>query len=399
MPVLVAIFWISAAIVAYTYVIYPLLMGFLAWIRPKAIRRTEGFRPHTTVLLAAFNEEATIGRRVSEFVRLLEHSKVTGEVMVVSDGSTDRTVSIVEAMVGGRRDSAVSVCLVELPVNRGKALALTEGGKQARGEIIVLADARQTWAEDAITKILENFADPDVGAVTGELMIESAPGVLAGIGLYWKFEKWLRLRESRVHSMVGVTGAVCAVRRDLFRPIPEGTITDDLYWPLLVAMQGRRVVFDPRAVAYDRLPDKVHDEFRRKVRTLCGNFQLIARLPGTVLPWRNPIWFAFISHKPLRLVVPWALIAMFFSSLAIGGAFYATLFTIQLIGYSIAVSGLYDPIGKKMRLAGTGASFLVLNAAAWMSFWVWISGNSSKSWRKVKYHTHAATATVGPPGP
>src|SRR5205085_1989176 len=144
-------------------------------------------------------------------------------------------------------------------------------------------------------------------AVSGDLVVIAGPGAVAGVELYWKLEKWLRRQESRVGAQVGVTGAICAVRRELFTPVPPGTILDDVYWPLGVVMRGYRVVHDSRALAYDRLPERVRDEFRRKVRTLAGNFQLAARLPAALLPWRNPIWGQFLSHKLARLVVPWAL--------------------------------------------------------------------------------------------
>src|SRR5438132_2819396 len=120
--------------------------------------------------------------------------------------------------------------------------------------------------------------------------------------------------------MVGATGAISALRRELFRPIPAGTIVDDVYWPLQVALQGFRVVLDPRALAYDRLPERTRDEFRRKVRTLSGNLQLVARLPETLLPWRNPVWFQFVSHKLLRLVVPWALLGLLATSALLPGS-------------------------------------------------------------------------------
>src|SRR4029079_13531611 len=132
---------------------------------------------------------------------------------------------------------------------------------------------------------------------TGELILESNTGVSAGVGLYWRYERWLRKNEGRLNSTVGVTGAIAAVRRELFTPIPPGTILDDVYWPLCVAMKRHRVIHDPRALAYDRLPDRARDEFKRKVRTLTGNFQLFTRLPGALLPWKNPIWLQLISHK------------------------------------------------------------------------------------------------------
>src|SRR5262249_54665110 len=186
-------------------------------------------------------------------------------------------------------------------------------------DILVFADARQRWDPLALRMLLENFADPEVGAVSGDLVVESAPGVMGGVGLYWRYEKWLRKKESQIHSTTGVTGAICAVRRALFPGGPPGTLLDDVYWPLCVVMGGHRVVHDKRAVAYDRLPERARDEFRRKVRTLTGCFQIVTRLPQTLLPWRNPVWVQFVSHKLLRLAVPWALLAMLLGSAVLPG--------------------------------------------------------------------------------
>src|SRR5262249_42706594 len=152
--------------------------------------------------------------------------------------------------------------------------------------------------------------------------------------------KWLRRQESLAGCQVGVTGAISACRRELFRPIPPGTLLDDVCWPLNVALQGRRVVHDSRAVAYDQLPDRTRDEFRRKVRTLSGNFQLAARLPRALLPWRNPVWVQWISHKLMRLIVPWALLALFVIPIFLDGWFYRSLLIAQAAGYTLALAAL-----------------------------------------------------------
>jgi cellulose synthase/poly-beta-1,6-N-acetylglucosamine synthase-like glycosyltransferase len=207
---------------------------------------------------------------------------------------------------------------------------------------------------------------------------------MAGVGIYWRFEKWLRRTESCLHSSVGLTGAICSVRRDLFRPIPTGTILDDVYWPLRVVMQGYRVVHDDRAMAYDCLPARTRDEFRRKVRTLSGNFQLVVRLPSLLLPWRDPIWWQFVSHKLARLLVPWALLGALTLAASLGGTLYLSLFFIQVACYLIGLAGVIG-LGKRSRAVSAASSFLVLNAAAWMAFWVWITGRSARSWGKVAY--------------
>ena len=241
---------------------------------PRAPRppRTAPFTGRVTIIVAAHNEETTIGRRLDELKGQLRTAQVAGDLLVVSDGSTDGTAVI------ARSYTKEGVHVLELPERVGKAAALTEACAQANGDVLVFADTRQVWAPDALALLLENFADPAVGAVSGELMVQSAAGVMEGVSLYWLFEKWLRKCESRIHSTVGVTGAISAVRRELFRPIPPGTLLDDVYWPIQVALQGKRVVFDGRALAFDRLPERACDEFRRKVRTLSGNFQLLLRI-------------------------------------------------------------------------------------------------------------------------
>jgi hypothetical protein len=217
---------------------------------------------------------------------------------------------------------------------------------------------------------------------------------MEGVGLYWRLEKWLRRRESTIHSTVGVTGAICAARRVLFRPNPLGTILDDVYWPLLVVMQGYRVVFDPRAVAFDRFPEKIGAEFQRKVRTLCGNYQLLTRLPSALIPWRNPVWFSLVSHKLLRLAVPWLMLAMLVLALALGGPVYRSLFVAEATLLLLGVAGLAPGIGRQSRLASAGASFLVLNAAAGLALWVWATGRAARSWTKATHQPRPALEVV-----
>ncbi|HEV3080289.1 MAG TPA: glycosyltransferase family 2 protein [Gemmataceae bacterium] len=372
-------FWMSAALVIYTYLGYPIILSTLARTRRRGVVHTKTSLPSVSVVLAAYNERSVIGRRLEELTKLVSLTGVKGEVILVSDGSTDGTAEVARQRAPG------SVVVLDLPRNRGKAAALSAGCAAAQNEIIVFADARQSWAPGALRLLLENFSDPAVGAVSGDLVIESSPGVLAGVGLYWRYEKWLRKQESRVHSTIGVTGAISAVRRELFQPVPEGTILDDVYWPLTVAMRGFRVLHDERARAHDRLPDRTSDEFRRKLRTLSGNFQLLMRLPAALLPWRNPVWLQFVSHKLLRLLVPWMLPAMLASSVLLEGTAYRLAFWMQASFYLIGIAGIWAGARLPFRLVSATASFLVLNAAAWLAFWVWASGSAARSWRKAIY--------------
>jgi biofilm PGA synthesis N-glycosyltransferase PgaC len=372
-------FWLVTGCTVYAYCGYPLLLAGFAMLRRRKACPRHPLPTAVSVVVAAHNEEASIDRRLGELTGLIEASGLRGEVIVVSDASTDGTAVLARAHTKGK------VRVLELPEKSGKAAALTAGCEAAAHEIVVFADTRQSWDPAALKVLVDNFADPRVGAVSGDLVVESGPGVLGGVGLYWRYEKWLRHKESQVHSTVGVTGAISAVRRGLFRPIPNQTILDDVYWPLQVAMQGFHVLHESRARAYDRLPDGAGDEFRRKVRTLSGNFQLVARLPAALLPWRNPIWFQFLSHKMLRLAVPWLLLGMLALSAVLPGLIYQGLFLGQICFYVLGLTGICEGARARLRLASAAGSFLVLNAAAWLAFWVWISGKAGHSWRKVRY--------------
>ena len=380
------IFWACAAGVAYAYVGYPLALLLIARLRPRPVRRADTTGagpapplPSASVVIAAYNEEHRVASRRDEFCAVFDAEGIDGQVVIVSDGSSDATAAAARQGADGR------VRVIELAQNAGKAEALTRGVAAASGDVVVFADARQRWAPDALRRLLENFADPAVGGVSGDLVLESGPGATSGVGLYWRYEKAVRRLESRVHSTVGATGAISAVRRPLFRPIPPRTILDDVYWPLRVVMQGYRVVHDGRAEAYDRLPDKARDEFRRKVRTLSGNFQLVARAPEILLPWRNPLWLGFISKKLMRLAVPWLLVGMLVASALLPGWFYRAALVAQLAGSAIGLAGINHTIASRARLASAAGSFLVLNAAAWMAFWVWALGRADRSWKKVIY--------------
>ena len=371
-------FWIAAVVVVYPYALYPALAWVLARLRGRPIHATTPAPRSASVVVAAFNEEENIARRLDEMTALLTAAELDAEVIVVTDGSTDATAAV------ARAHPSPMVRVLELPTRVGKAAALSEGCAVAVHEILVFADVRQSWAVDALPRMLSNFMDPAVGAVSGDLIVQHPAGALDGVSLYWRFEKWLRRLESRFWSGVGATGAISAVRRELFRPIPRGTILDDVYWPMQAALQGYRVVHDERAHAFDRLPERTCDEFRRKVRTLSGCLQLAARLPAVLSPRRNPIWLQFVSHKLLRLSAPWGLLVLFVASLLLPGPFYQTIFVCQTICYLAALIGLWTPAGR-WRPFAAAASFLVLNSAAWVACWVWAAGRTEKTWIKAKY--------------
>lgn len=383
-------FWLAAGLVAYTYFAYPVLLAVVARLWPRPVRQGSRHPRSVSFVLAVHNEETRIADRLDEIAGLLLASELEGEIIVVSDGSTDATAQLVREHGDGL------VRVIELPQRVGKALALTAGWAVASHEVLVFSDVRQTWEPRALHFLLENFADPTVGAVSGDLVVRSRPGVMSGVGLYWSFEKWLRRQETKVYATVGATGAISAVRTALFRPIPAGTLLDDVYWPLRVVLQGARVVHDERARAYDHLPERPGDEFRRKVRTLAGNFQLLTRLPAALLPWANPVWLQLVSHKLLRLVVPWALLVLLTASAILPGALYRVAFWSQAACYALGLAGVAAGTRWPNRLVSAASSFLVLNTAAFAAFWVWVSGQAGRSWTKVAYQRFPVEAARAP---
>jgi cellulose synthase/poly-beta-1,6-N-acetylglucosamine synthase-like glycosyltransferase len=375
-------FWLALLLVVYTYSLYPLLIAARArlWPRPVARRPIE---PAVSVVLAVWNEAAHLPRRI---LNLLEQDYPADrlEIVVVSDGSTDATPQILRQLAA--EHPRVRPILLES--NQGKAVALNAGLAAAGGELVVFADARQSFAPDAIRRLAENFADPAVGSASGELeLLPAEGGIAANVGLYWRYEKWIRRNESAAGSMLGATGAIYAIRRALYRPLPAGTLLDDFLTPMRIVLAGRRAVFDGRAVATDRVSTRAGQEFRRKVRTLAGNFQAFGFEPGLLLPWRNPAtWLRVWSHKLLRLLAPWALLAMLVASLLVPTSLFHLVVLAQALFYGLALLGWFgERRGRspRLRLIGLAYTFVTLNLAAAVGLLVWLRGGPGQAvWRK-----------------
>lgn len=382
--------WCSLLVIGYAYLGYPAIMYAAARLWKRPVRRA-AYCGSLSIVVTAHDEERRIAGRIAELGRLAGATGLESEIIVVSDGSRDATAAAARQAACG-----CPVRVVELAENVGKAEALNRGVREAKHDVLVFADARQRWADDALQELLANLADPQVGAASGDLVLEEGEGLIAAVGAYWRFEKWLRRRESEVHSTVGATGAICAVRRELFTPIPPRTVLDDVYWPLRVAMRGYRVVHDQRAKAFDRLPQDARGELRRKLRTLSGNFQLLVRLPAAVLPWRNPIALQFISHKVFRLLVPWAMLALMVAPWFTQDAMNRALAWAQLPCYGLALAGTLPAVAKRSRLASAASSLVMLNLSAWAAFWVWLAGRADRSWVKVEYDPSLAGSESDP---
>jgi cellulose synthase/poly-beta-1,6-N-acetylglucosamine synthase-like glycosyltransferase len=331
-----ALFWSAVIVTVYVYLGYPTLLAAWARLAPKPVHSSP-VTPRVSIVIAARNEAAALRRRLDNLLES-DYPRDRMQIIVVSDGSTDETVEVLRGY-RGRVDAVV------LPPS-GKASAINAGVAAARHEILVFADARQTFAPGALRALVGPLADPAIGGVSGELILDCESGdgdstIGEGVGAYWRYEKWLRRQESLIGSTLGSTGAIHALRRDLWQPLPDETILDDVLAPMQVVLSGARVVFEGSAIAYDRVAPAAATEFKRKTRTLAGNYQLIKLQPRLLIPFLNPVWLQFVSHKLGRLIVPYALVVMFATSaaLAIHHLLYGAAFAAQVVFYGLAVYG------------------------------------------------------------
>jgi cellulose synthase/poly-beta-1,6-N-acetylglucosamine synthase-like glycosyltransferase len=377
------LFWLCLALVVYAYLGYPLLLFCRGGIHGKPVAKSAGHRERVSVVVAARDESERIVDRVRDLLRQ-DYPVPLLEIVVVSDGSQDGTAARVREMVERDDNGAAGrVKIVDYAPAAGKPTALNAGVGAAAGDVVVFADARQTFDARAVRELVSNFADPEVGCVSGELLFleDSASQIKADMGAYWRYEKGIRKAESRSGSVVGATGAIYAVRRVLRPPLPPQTILDDVLTPLEVVLEGYRTVFDGSALAYDAVSKDIAQEWKRKVRTLAGNWQLLSLRPSLLSPLANPLWWRFLSHKVCRLLVPFVLPPLLVAAVSLDGTLYRVFGAGQVLLYGAAATGALWPAARRIRVVGICYFFVVLNAAALAGFWRWWRGDSSAAWR------------------
>jgi biofilm PGA synthesis N-glycosyltransferase PgaC len=346
-------FCLSAAILLYVVVAYPLLLLIFSRFAARPIRKELSYRS-VSIILPVRNGERWIEAKLRSILEL-DYPRSLLQILVVSDGSTDRTVESVGRVAG--------VQLIEIP-SSGKAVALNTALKQASGEILFFTDVRQRLDRSSLSNLIACFADPTVGVVSGELMIvEGESSEEANTGLYWRYEKLIRKSLSALGSIPGATGCIYAMRRELAVPMPADTINDDMHEPLAAYFRGYRVLLEDSAKAYDH-PTSLKTEFGRKVRTLAGVYQTIGQYPGVLNP-RHGIWIHFVSHKLGRLLLPFALIGIALSSFWLPRPWNTLAIGAQLVFYGVAAADLALPEGFPLkRVTSPIRAFVVLMAAA-----------------------------------
>jgi cellulose synthase/poly-beta-1,6-N-acetylglucosamine synthase-like glycosyltransferase len=353
-PIALVLFSISLLFLLYVLFGYPLLLKWLSR-RPNPIRR-QPFQPTVSFIVAVHNGERFLQQKLDSILNL-DYPREKMEIIIASDGSTDRTAEI------GAQFAPHGVRFLALP-RGGKPQALNAAISQAAGEILVLTDVRQIVAPDSLAYLMENFADPAVGAVSAELVIrKGGTEEEEQVGLYWRYEFWIRVCLSNIDSIFSATGAYYALRRHLAVPIPKHILLDDMYLPLAAFFGGYRLTVDARAKMFD-YPTTLDVEFRRKVRTLAGNYQILLAWPRLLTP-SNRMLLHFLSYKFARLLLPFALLCMMASSFWFPYPWNALLAAGQAGFCAAAIADRWIPDGFPLKkLTSPIRTFVTLMIAA-----------------------------------
>jgi poly-beta-1,6-N-acetyl-D-glucosamine synthase len=364
MAIATTIFVASAALVIYLVAGYPVLLAWLSRVKRRPVMKDDVLRP-VSIVIAARNGENFIADKLNSILAL-DYPRDLVEVIVISDGSSDRTDEIARAY----DDRGVQVW--RLP-RGGKATALNFGIAKARNELLVLTDVRQRLARDSVRQLVKCFGDPEVGAASGKLCIlDGETDGESSTGLYWKYEVALRKGMSAIGSTFGTNGPFYAMRRALAVPIPTDTLLDDVYLPMAAFFRGYRLILEESAQAFD-YPTSLQSEFRRKVRTQAGLFQIL-RLYPQMLRRQNSMRFHWVSAKFGRLALPWLLLFMLLTSLGLPAPFNTWLFLGQVAFYLIAaldsVLPEWLPFKRATSLARTFVVLVISSLSAVRVFFV-----------------------------
>jgi cellulose synthase/poly-beta-1,6-N-acetylglucosamine synthase-like glycosyltransferase len=382
--------WGCVFLVAYSYVLYPAALFVVCsavqlyrdwrYLRKRRDRRVPDLSaetlPGVSLLIPAYNEAAHLADKLAN-IRALDYPRDRLEVIFVSDGSTDDTNAILQRI----EDPAIRTVL--LPSRGGKANALNHAVEQGKHEILVCSDAATLFATDAIRQLVRHFGDPQVGVVCGALEFCGTLESRHTEGIYWGYESMLRLMEARLGATLTASGAIYALRRRCYAPLPSQTIVEDLLVPMNARQAGYRVLYDPEARATDFAASTVAGEFARRVRVATGSFRVLPRLLRIRL---GPMTtFAFLSHKVLRWVLPFLLIGLLGTSAALSGhPFYRALFIAQGVFYAWAALGaLCRARLQGVRYALLSYYLVAIHLAFLVGFLRWLTGRGESAWRRV----------------
>lgn len=370
-------FWLALWIVAFAYLGYPLLMALLAKLRPRPVLLVAQ-TPSLDVLLVVHNAASQLRDKLDN-LHALDYPHERLRINVVCDGCTDAT----EALARGYPSDRIRVFASS--ERQGKSACIGRTVPQLDAELVLFTDVRQRIDAQAARRLAATLADPQVGAASGELVLETDNGYGKGIDAYWRYEKAIRRLESASGSLVGVTGALYAARREALPQVPAGVILDDMWIPLSIAARGYRIVFVAEALAYDRATPDSADEERRKRRTLAGNYQLLHRWPALAIPGAHPLALRLWGHKWLRLLAPWLLLFALMANLWValsGNHSYQLLFAAHSAAYALALGGRFWPaLATQLLPVRLASAFLSLNLSALLALLDYARNPNAHLWQ------------------
>jgi cellulose synthase/poly-beta-1,6-N-acetylglucosamine synthase-like glycosyltransferase len=367
------IFWSGLAVPAYAYLGYPALLALLRIVLRRPVRK-EAVEPPVSLLIPAFNEAEMIAQKIENSLAL-DYPPEKLEIVVACDGSRDATPELARRASEGTR-----VRVLDYPVNKGKIENLNQSVPQLAHGIVVFSDAAAMLYKDSIRKIVRNFADPQVGAVSGKYTVVKADEVHTGKSedFYWRYETLLKVMESEIASTLGAHGHLHAIRKELYPYPPPGTINDDYIIPVSVLARGYRAVYEPEAVVYEEAREMTG--FGRRVRIMAGNIQQLRELKGLLRPFQPLPALFFLSHKASRLVVPFAMMAALAANLfLLESPFYSAMLGLQAGFYLLA--GLGAIWHLRPRLLLLPYYFCMINAATFVGAYHAATSRRKMAWK------------------
>ena len=374
------IFWLTLGIILYAYFGYPLSILFLSLFFNNDIRRRD-IEPSVTFLITAYNEEKNIREKLENTLSL-DYPGDRLEIIVASDASEDRTDEIVKQFA----DQGVILHRVEGRV--GKTETQNQTVKSAKGDIVIFSDATTRYRKDAIRKLVRNYNDPSIGAVSGRYEYVNPTGAPVGIGtvLFWKYENGIKNRQVKIKTVTGCCGCIYSVRKSLYELLPRDIISD-LVEPLKILEKGYRIAFEPEAVAYEETTETSEEEFGMRVRVISRGMHGLWYMRELFNPFKYGfVTFQLFSHKVLRWMIPFLLPFLLISNLfLVGYPFYTLTFVAQILLYIGAIGGyLLDRMGKKAKLLALPLYYCVVNAASAAAFFRTIFGKKAIVWETVR---------------
>jgi len=373
-------FWLSMASLLYVYIGYPLFLLCLSTFFRKP-RATPGYTPFLSIMVAAYNEEVGIKKKIEQTLNL-DYPVNKMEIVVLSDGSTDRTDEIVQSF----RDPRIR--LLHVCGRKGKTNAQNEGVLEARGEVLVFSDATTIYHPQALRYLASKYIDPGVGAVSGRYRYFDPQGNSpTGLGTmaFWNYENFIKKMQSTIWTISGCCGCIYSVRREAYTPLSSEVISD-LVQPLHVIRKGYRAVFEDRALAYEETTQSTSDEFSMRVRVVTRGIRGLLSIPALLMPWKFAwVSFQLWSHKVSRWLVPFFLLALFASNLLLWrGPFYRLVLGMQALFYTLTLLSLLIPVQRIWKPLGIPLYFCTLNAAALVSVIEVLHGKKYVVWQSVR---------------